>query len=280
MKKFWFITIVLIILGGAVFFLGWDQLTVPPGSFGVMRSKTHGLDAQVISDGAFRWIWYKAIPTNVRVSVFTLGPVRRSIRAEGSLSSGETYAALAGLDADFSWEVQGDIEFRLRPEMLPELSDREHINDNEGLRQYENRLATRIEFLVLQRLIGYAEREDETLFGPAMFIGSIPELNRDILAIYPEIESLDCVIRVVRRPDYALYNAVRELQEEFLAWQSTILEGDLTLEAERRIETRIRLDELTRYGELLTRYPILIQYLFLERGLAPPAGLESLFFGR
>jgi len=30
----------------------------------------------------------------------------------------------------------------------------------------------------------------------------------------------------------------------------------------------MRLDELAQYGELLTRYPILLEYLLIERGPA------------
>jgi len=47
MKKFLAGLIVLVVLGGVVFFFGWVQLAVPPGSYGVLRSKTHGVDPQV-----------------------------------------------------------------------------------------------------------------------------------------------------------------------------------------------------------------------------------------
>ncbi|MCL2234031.1 MAG: hypothetical protein FWB99_13265, partial [Treponema sp.] len=127
MKKFLLFLLFLTGIGGAGFFFGWAQLTVPPGSYGVLRSKTHGLDTQVIREGEFRWLWYKLIPTNVTVSTYTLGPVTRSIRSSGSLASGQVYAALAGVDADFSWEISGEISFSIRPEALPELTLRENL---------------------------------------------------------------------------------------------------------------------------------------------------------
>jgi hypothetical protein len=267
MKKILFVLILLIILGGTVFFLGWAQLTVPPGSYGVMRSKTHGLESQVISDGEFRWSWYKLIPTNAEISVFTLGPVKHSIRSSGSLPSGQVYASLAGLDADFSWEISGELSFSIRPEALPELTTRENVRTNEELRKAEENLALKIENLALQRLKIYAGGEDEKKMESLILTGSIPELNSEIQALFNEIENLNCAIRVVRYPDYALYQSVKALYQEYMTQQNTILKQDILRDAQKRIETRIRLSELDSYGELLTKYPVLIQYLSIGKDL-------------
>ena len=266
MKKFLFFILFLIILGGAGFFLGWAQLTVPPGSYGVMRSKTHGLDSQVIQDGEFRWIWYKLIPTNTEISVFTLSPVRHSFKSSGSLSSGQLYAQSAGIDADFSWEISGEIRFNLRPEFLPEISDRENINDQEDLRIIEENITARIENLLVQRLRVYAE--DEERFESIILSSSLPELTAEIERQFPQIENLVCTINVLNYPDFALYQSLRALYQDFLAHQSAILSQDVLREAERRVNTRIRLEELAQYGELLTKFPILLEYIAIEQEFA------------
>jgi hypothetical protein len=264
MKKFLFFLLILIIAGGAVFFLGWGQLTVPPGSYGVMRTKTHGLEEQILRDGEFRWFWYKAIPTNAEVSVFTVNPVKRVIKSSGSLPSGQVYAALAGLEVDFSWEISGELSFNLKPDSLPELSVRESISDNEGLRKAEENLATRIENLVLQYLRNYADNADSDKIESIMLVSSLPELDNEILRAFPEIENLSCTVQVVRYPDFILYQSVKTLYREYIGRQSAVISQDTGREAERRINSRIRRDELTQYGELLTKYPILLQYLALE----------------
>jgi len=269
MKKFLIVLLVLIILGGAGFFLGWSHLTIPPGSYGVMRSKTHGLENKVIRDGDFRWIWYKLIPTNVKISVFTIEPVKRSIKNSGSLSSGQVYAELAGLNVDFSWEIAGEFSYTLNPDSLPELTERENISDNAGLQKAEDSLSDRIESFILQRLKVYAGGGDEKKMETITVSGSLPELNSEIQSAFPEIENLDCTLQVTRYPDYALYQSVKELYRQYLATQNAALATDITTEAEKRIDTRTRLDELTSYGELLTKYPILLQYLALEKGLPP-----------
>jgi len=269
MKKFLVVLLVLIILGGAGFFLGWTHLTIPPGSYGVMRSKTHGLESKVIRDGDFRWIWYKLIPRNVKISVFTLEPVKRSIKNSGALSSGQVYAELAGLNVDFSWEITGEFSYTLNPDYLPGLTEKENISDNAGLQKAEDNLSNRIESFILQRLKAYADEEDEKKMEAITLSGSLPELNSEIQSAFPETENLECTLQVTRYPDYALYQSVKELYRQYLARQSAALTQNITAEADKRIDARTRLDELTSYGELLTKYPILLQYMALEKGMPP-----------
>ena len=267
MKKFLIFLVVLIALGGTVFFLGWAHLTVPPGTYGVMRSKTHGLDSQTIRDGEFRWLWYKLIPTNVEISVYTLDQVKRSFRNSGNLPSGQVYVNLVGLEADFSWEVAGEFSFSLRPEDLPGITVRELISDDAGLRRAEEDIAARIENLILDRLRTYADSEDERRLESLILAGTLPDLNREVERAFPQIENFDCTIRTVRYPDFALYQSVKGLYREYLQRQSAMLDPTVIREAERRINSRTRIDELTRYGELLTRYPVLLEYMALEKNL-------------
>jgi hypothetical protein len=55
------------------------------------------------------------------------------------------------------------------------------------------------------------------------------------------------------------------LYEEFLEKQREYVAEAMGRKAESRIENQIRFDELERYGELLSKYPPLLQYLELEK---------------
>jgi hypothetical protein len=266
MKKFFIFLFILIILGGTGFFFGWAQLSVPPGAYGVMRSKTHGVDPRVIREGEFRWVWYKLIPTNVKTEVFSLNRLSRSIKSSGILPSGDVYASLAGLSVDFSWEIAGEFSFAINPEALPSLTASETIG--EDLEVYENNLADRIEAHILSFLLSYSE--DSGKMEALLVSGSVPELAESVNKAFPEIEGFNCLIKSTRYPDYALYRSVRSLYEDYLEQQELSFSALLPGEAESRTAARQRLDELSKYGELLTRYPILLQFLALEKGLAPP----------
>jgi hypothetical protein len=267
MKRFFVILLVLIILGGAGFFFGWAQLPVPPGAYGVMRSKTHGVDPRIIREGEFRWVWYKLIPTNVTTEVFSLNKVSRGIKTSGILPSGDVYTSLAGLSADFSWEISGQFSFNIKGEALPSLVASGNIASGEDLETCENMLADRIEAHILDFLVSYSE--DSGKMEAIMVAGSVPELAESVNRAFPEIEGFSCLIRSTRYPDYALYRSLRSLYEDYLKQFEERFRDVLSGEAESRTLTRQRLDELSKYGELLTRYPILLQYMAMEKGLDP-----------
>jgi hypothetical protein len=263
MRKFFGVLFLLLILGGTGFFFGWAQLPVPPGAYGVVRSKTHGIDPRVIREGEFRWIWYKLIPANVAVLVFTPQPVSRSIQIRGDLPSGAVYAGFAGMDADFSYEITGSLSFNIKAEALPDLVSRGDIADQEGLEGFEQRLADEILTLISQLpgrypdVVGGAE-DPEVQEILSLF-------QEEIAAAYPVIENVVCGIRNFRAPDTALYRSVRSLYEAYLNRQRAVLEAAAAVRMEQRIASWSRFDELEKYGELLTKYPVLLQYLALEK---------------
>jgi hypothetical protein len=232
-----------------------------------MRSKTHGVDPALIREGEFRWVWYKLIPTNVKTTVFSLNKVSRTITSSGILPSGGLYASLADSRPDFSWEISGQFSFSIKSEALPSLVVSENIGSDEDLRIYENNLAGRIEAHILNFLVTSSGGDNAEAL---LVSGSLPELTESVNKAFPEIEGFNCLLRSSRYPDYALYRSLRSLYDDYLTQLEDRFRELLPEEAESRSQSRQRLDELSRYGELLTRYPLLLQYLALERGLNPP----------
>jgi hypothetical protein len=237
-----------------------------PGAYGVMRSKIYGVDPEVIRDGEIRWVWYKLIPTNVDIKTYTLNQVSRSVRSSGRLPSGDIYASIAGIDADFSWEISGDFSFSVKASSLPSLVERENLSGQEDLDALEERYAGRLEAFIIDRIRILAADEAKT--EALLLSASYPELESAVAGTFPDIEKFNCRIQTVRYPDYALYQSARGLYNDYIARQEATLGADLTRNAESRIAGRLKLDELAQYGELLTKYPVLLRYLAMEKGLA------------
>ncbi|MDR2483623.1 MAG: hypothetical protein LBD08_08350 [Treponema sp.] len=261
MRKFFVGLILILILGGTAFFFGWAQLTVPPGSYGVMRSKTHGIDAGLIREGEFRWVWYKLIPANVSITLFTPSHIERLISVRGVLPQADSYKTFLGLDARFSYEVSASLSFSIKPEALAALVSGQGLTSQETLQDYEGKLAAALESFAEQRLRVYAE-EGDTLM-KLLETGSPERLLADIRHAYPDLENLFCAVRASTVPDFALYQSARSLYEEYLQRQRELLAAEVRESAGRRLESQFRFDELARYGELLTKYPILLEYLAL-----------------
>ena len=257
MKKFLVSLFILIILGGVVFFLGWVQLSVPPGTYGLMSSKTHGIDPRPVVSGEFRWVWYKIIPTNVKITAYHIQPVHQNISTGGLLPSGNVYALFAGDQVDFSWDLSCSFSYSLNPEELVALVTENSISSPEELTVFQQDLTDRIEAFIL----GFLGNPDEADELEKFMAGSSQALETKVQEHFPFIENFTCLVKNVRFPDFALYRQVRGLYETFISTQRDYAASLMGKTAENRINSLLYLDELERYGELLTKYPILLEYL-------------------
>jgi hypothetical protein len=265
MRKFIVTLFILLVLAGTIFFFGWAQLPVPPGAYGVARSKTHGVDPRLVRSGEFRWLWYKLIPTNVEIAVFRLEPVSRQLNIQNTLPLGSSYAAFAGFPADFSWELKGSFSFSLNPESLVSLVSEQGISSQEALDAWQRGLAEKIEGLVMSRL-NSADMSAGSL-EEMLKTGSSPALETEIRRQFPQIADFSFAVTNARFPDLALYRQVRALYEDFVASQRQYVSSELGQKAENHITSQLHFEELERYGELLAKYPVLLEYLALEKGL-------------
>jgi hypothetical protein len=264
MKKTLGLLIVLMILAGAAFFFGWAQLPVPPGSYGALRSKTHGLDPELIREGEFRWVWYKLIPFNAVTLVFAPNMVSVPVSVDGILPLASTYASKTGVDADFSYRIEAELSFSVKPGSLPSLVLDRGITDQAGLEDYEKGLAREIDFFARERLEAYAAQDqfDGAPYGENLR-SAAARLEGEIERAFPDVENLSYAIYSARMPDFALYAMARSLYGDYLDRQRELLGAEISVEAERSVGALLRFDELEKYGELLTKYPVLLQYLAL-----------------
>jgi hypothetical protein len=262
MKKFFFIFFLILIIGGAVFLLGWAQYKVPPGYYGIITSKTHGIDPKPVKSGEFRWLWYKLIPSNVEIAVFHLDPVKFNINFNNTLPSGDNYAAFAGLTANFSWEFKAEVSFKINPDELFYIVSSYNIKDQAALDAYFQNKAQSIENLIL-RTFSSSETESTRLEN-IMAGKKDAELEKEIAVLYPEIQDFSITVQSAKFPDFILYREIRLLYEEYLKKQRELVAAGFGKRAESHIAMQFHFEELERYGELLTKFPVLLEYLSLE----------------
>jgi len=268
MKKALFTLILLCAVAVAVFYLGWAQSGLPAGAVGVLRSKTHGVDKETILPGKVRWVWYKLIPNNAVVNIFTLNDVQIPIELSGVLPSGAVYSSLVGLKTDFSFAFSGSLSYRIKSESLPALAEQENLLDQEDMDRYIVRLGREIDNHFRRLLWTY--RENEKILKEAQETGTIRGLETEFKKAFPHAELRSCIIKTIRIPDLVLYDEIRQLYRDYMAAQRREVRDETAEIAAENIKNLRRFDELAVYGELLTKYPILMQYLALEKGGAIP----------
>jgi len=244
--------------------LGWVQFSVPPGKYGVVNSKTHGLDLKPVQSGEFRWIWYKIIPTNVKISIFSLEQKKYLINFNSFLPSGDTYASFVGLsNADFSWDLHGEMSFSLEPQMLVPIVNENNISSQDELDLYLQKTAQNIEVLILRFLSSAGN--DSMRLEQLMSGNPDAQLEKEIKTNFPEIMDFSLKIYSAKYPDFVLYRQIRQIYEDFLKSQREYVTSSFGARAQAHIETQLRFEELERYGDMLTRYPILLDYIRMEQ---------------
>jgi hypothetical protein len=264
MKKFFITLLILIIIAGVGFMFGWAQFSVSPGKYGVISSKTHGIDPKPVRSGEFRWVWYKLIPTNVKIAVFSLDFNKYNVDFNSSLPSGETYANFIGLtNADFSWNLKGELGFKLEPEMLIPVVTQNNLSSQEDLDVYLQSVAQNIQTLLLKLLS--SQGTDSARLENLMSGNTDPVLEMEIKVHFPEICDFTIKIQSAKYPDFVLYRQLRLIYEEYLSNQREYAISSFGKRAENYMEAQLRFEELEKYGELLTKYPILLEYLAMEK---------------
>jgi len=262
MKKFLITLFFLVIIAGVCFYFGWAQMGIPPDSCGVLISKSHGIYPQLIKPGEINWIWYRLIPTNTKMLVFRITPVHHEFYAKNILPSGKVYSLFAGMECDFSWEINAEISFKIKPDTLMELVKDNIISSQNDLAGYEIDTARRIETIILRIFDMGADYSDQ--IGELLEAGESPVIRNEIQNNFPQLENISINIKSSKLPDFSLYRQIKNLYGDYILRQKEFLTADLNGKARNRSGILDRLDELELYGSLLNKYPLLLEYLKIE----------------
>jgi hypothetical protein len=212
----------------------------------------------------FRWIWYKLIPTNVQIAIFNLEHTRFPLDFYSTLPSGDIYASFAGMD--FSWNFKGGVSFSISPDSLVELVKKHKFTGQEDLEEYMGKIANDIEVIILRSLSSTSDGSTQL----EQFLTGYPEtllyiqIKEEVSNRFPEIRDFSFIIHSVKYPDFILYRQLKLMYEEFLSRQREYVSSSFARRAETHIESQMRFEELQRIGDLLTRFPILLEYIKIE----------------
>ncbi len=264
MKKFIFFLIILAIAALALLYFGW--VSIPEKSCGVFFSSVTGYEKQILSTGKFHWRWQKLIPGGWKLYTFSTEAGRAEIELKGILPSGDIFSAAMPGKPDFSYSFSLTVSYTLnsdyiiesvsagKPELLGQESNAAFFTEAE--KEIENLLKRHVESVFSQdpdKLKGNEEIEEE-LF-------SIKALSTLLLANMGNITLTGIEINKQHLPDINIYrSASRQYAEISANSRKQLFEAESKAAAfDSALEKR--LEVLDKYGQLLTRYPILIEYL-------------------
>jgi len=258
-----FIFSMFLILGacGTVFWFGWVQFELEEGTVGVIHTKSHGYETEPIISGEFEWRWQALLPTNLTLHIYRPVPRRILIEKSGTLPSGELYAAMAGQDVAFEWNIRAAIRYQLTPESLPSMVAQGMVSAD--LEPFYAEYESRVEGMV-SRLIA-AETEGDPTESPALRIERLErELAGEAAKIDERVTILDATVIDWSYPDMILYNESRRLVLDLMTQRQALLEDVESVAVRREDLEGSRLDLLERYGKILDSYPVLLELFALE----------------
>ena len=276
MKRALVFFVVILILAAVGFFVGWVQLSLGPGTYGVAFSKTSGWEPDVIVPGTFVWRWQRLLPTNFSLYVFEPRARQSAARITGTLPSGEAIASLLETRNAFDFDVNVVVTWRVRADALPALARDDDLRP-EDLDSLATSIDSQVEQIAAEAVLGLIEdRPQEISLGSAS--ASLQETVQSRVArARPGIEVLAVNATRIELPDIDLYLLSRTTVEEIIRARADALIAAAEELADIQAESDRELLLLERYGEILERYPVLLEYFRVGQELGTdPLNIESL----
>lgn len=264
--KFIIFLILLILIGGTVFYFGWIQFKLDENTYGVIFTKTNGYDDNVVIPGKFIWRWEALIPTNLTLHTFKITPQTKQLSKTGSLPSGALYGSVLEENTDFSFKLNMQIDYRIKPELLPGLVEEEGLT-HDDLAGYYSRIEQELSNSVSVAVEAKISAFDSSDYEQFMLEPFRDELTEVLQEQNEAISVTNVSILELVLPDIQLYQSVRayylSLIETRRQTETAVLENERTWV----VSEEAKLEVLKKYGALFTEYPGLIQFLALrDRG--------------
>ncbi len=267
MKKSIVFFLLLICFAGTLFFIGWVQFSVPAGTYGVLVSKTGGIDPNPIISSRFRWQWERLIPTNSKLYIFDPVPFTTKADLEGVLPSGALYSKMLEGNPDFSWKTTLTVTARLNPSALPRLVDSFHIQDQAALDSWTKTQIDTVTKEAVRTIIGEIMQNKDEYEAISSNPAKLTQLITQKIGAseQQEIELVSITAEIVRIPDYSLYALAAKTYTDFQERRSALVSQTAAKQASESVGEYLQIERLAKWGEVLTKYPILIDFLAVSR---------------
>ncbi|MBT3273732.1 MAG: hypothetical protein HN368_11285 [Spirochaetales bacterium] len=257
--------ILIVILGGVAFYFGWIQLQLPENTYAVIFTKTGGWDEDVTSPGTFVWRWERLLPTNLSLHKFTLEPYSDTLSAKGVLPSAETYSEVLEPRPDFTFSLEVDVSFGIKPESLPKLAAEGRLT-SETFEDW-NEETSKIITSKIESIIRTLSTDSDFARSLTTLAGELTdEIVKRLSKAFPEVDIKALTIINIGVPDFELYLAAKEMYLELAKKRNESYAAALADISWTEARSQQHFTVLERYGELITEYPALLELISLKGG--------------
>lgn len=268
-KKAWkrfkrrFSFFLFLLLCGYLFYMGWKvQFQVPEGQAALLHSRITGYEGELVKPGDFLWRWQGMIPTDLTVHLVPTDYRTVSLESQGELPSGNIYLAHAGLEGNFDYHLTLDVQYRLQEDHYIEQVEK-------GLLTPDNMDAffVRTDNQIMDHAVQFLQNPDLLAEEMSRIPGLINLQEEDFIAAFPYLEFALIQIRFSKLPDMALYTSLRQDYLHFLHEKNNQLTSLTVTQMTRDMQVEEKMEILREYGELITEYPLLLEFFSMDNGV-------------
>lgn len=264
MKKILTLFILLIIAAGVGFYFGWVK--IEPGTFGIAHSTITGTFEFPLESGNLYWFWQKLVPKTFHVYPISKEPYRIEFETSTALPKSEDLTDFGKFILTVNIKVQYKLNFESAKELFNNgllINFQTLFNDElislaeertsafivEGMTRYTYSART-FDYTVLDDM--KTELETNILRHSAKY--KLEDVTLSI--IYIQIPQIDIYVEALKKY-YLFMENLYSLKEEEL-----VKESDLQ---KKRQEEDLELYRLEKYGELISQYPDLLKYFYIQK---------------
>lgn len=208
MKKNTLCLIIIILFAAFVFWTGLSQRRIDADSFGVLQTKTSGLNEKPLMAGEFNWNWEFLLPTNANLKLFKINPYNCQKSITGQLPSGPLYSKLINDTYNFDYSFDFSIGITIAPEAIIQLIKLNQINEQKDLDAYFDQAASTIAQLSANYLL--EKKQENPKFMPESMRKDELMRNIQVFKEFPDIEIYAISISNSKFPDFELYNTLKD----------------------------------------------------------------------
>ncbi len=213
MRRFFANLFILIIVACVVFFIGWIQFSVKPGTCGVLVSKTSGVLETPVLPGQFAWRWEKLLPTNANLLIFSMDAYKSSQEYSGALPSNSIYEKLLDNNVDFSYNIKMSISLSMLPEEIVKYVKSNEIKTQEDLNTLLENKAMILAEEIAQYLLNSAK--DKVITHPKALDSETLKLMTSKNKDFSDIVLHSVEFESVKIPDFEMYENSKNLYETY-----------------------------------------------------------------
>lgn len=246
--------IILLIFAITVFFIGWTQFLIKPNTCGILTSKTSGLCNKVLVYGEFSWHWERLLPTNINIELFSVEPYESCQNIKGYLPNSAFYASQLEPAPDFSYDINLDVNFTIKPDLIYNLYKAKKISNEEDLKKYLDKTAKNISQVFVEKVL-LSDEKKSLLFTSKIYIGD--ELN-NIIKNVPELDNIvvnHIDFKSAKLPDVDLYYKLSKNYEYYIDLLYSKLENNINNQSSSILNEYTAIQKIEKFGEVLKKYP-------------------------